>query len=174
MHHDVLALVQTHVDSEERLVSDLLHVKAIHVDGPEIDTWPPPAYEQLLGANPQASANAETRIAAFLEKAFRRPAPERTQQAFYQLYTAGLEQGLSPEVSMRNVVEGVLTSPRFLFNYDQGDGADSWALANRLSYFLWNSPLAANSLRVSSGIEFQRKYERRLANAQESAPSPWS
>ena len=40
---------------------------------------------------------------------------------------------------MENVVEGILCSPRFLFNYDRGDAKDPWALANRLSYFLWNS-----------------------------------
>ncbi len=127
------------VNGEERLVSDLLHVKAIHVSGPEIDAWPPPARQQLLGAGPNDATDARSRIDAFLERAFRRPVPEQTQNAFQRLYTTGLEQGLSPEASMRNVVEGVLTSPRFLFNYDQGDGSDAWALANRLSYFLWNT-----------------------------------
>jgi len=128
------------VEGKEMLVADLLQVKSITVSGPEIDSWPPPARQQLLGGKGDLSeADIESRIADFLHQAFRRPVPESTIQSFNRLYRAGLEQGLSSEESMSNVVEGVLTSPRFLYNYDNGDGKDAWALASRLSYFLWNS-----------------------------------
>ena len=127
------------VEGKEMLVADLLQVKSITVSGPDIDAWPPTARPQMLGTSATEPENVEERIAAFLFQAFRRPVPESTLQKFNLLYHTGLEQGLSNEESMSNVVEGVLTSPRFLFNYDQGDGKDVWALASRLSYFLWNS-----------------------------------
>jgi hypothetical protein len=127
------------VEGKEMLVADLLQVKSITVSGPEIDAWPPPARQRLLGNHSTAAADIHKKIEAFLSEAFRRPVPETTVRNFNRLYQAGLEQGLSEEASMSNVVEGVLTSPRFLYNYDKGDGQDSWAIANRLSYFLWNS-----------------------------------
>ena len=127
------------VAGEDRLVADLLEVKSIQVSGPNIQTWPSPAHRQLLGDSTGLGEEVGAQIGAFLLRAFRRPVPESTVANFQRLYRVGLDQGLSTEESMRNVVAGVLCSPRFLFNYDQGERGDVWALANRLSYFLWNS-----------------------------------
>ena len=129
------------VGEEELLVADLLHVKQIEVTGPVLETWPSVAQQELLG-NKRRGRSKETindRIEDLLSRAFRRPVPEKTVQNFINLYETGLDQGLSKEESMRNVVVGVLSSPRFLFNHDAGDGKDVWALASRPSYFLWNS-----------------------------------
>lgn len=127
------------VEGEERLVADLLHVNEIGVSGPVIETWPPKAYRELVGSENASDAKIEKSIRDFLFRAFRRPVPEDTAQMFVSLYQAGLAEGLNKEESMENVVEGILCSPRFLFNYDRGDASDPWALASRLSYFLWNS-----------------------------------
>ena len=127
------------VEGEVRHVADLLEVKSIEVIGPAIASWPSPAHRQLLGDHALSPDDVEARIADFLFRAFRRPVPDDTVQNFHRLYRTGLAQGMSPEASMRNVVEGALCSPRFLFNYDHGGDNDVWALANRLSYFLWNS-----------------------------------
>jgi hypothetical protein len=127
------------VQGETRLVADLLEVKTIEVIGPAIASWPSPVHQQLLGAGDLDADATQARIADFLFQAFRRPVPEGTVENFTRLYRTGLAQGLNAEESMRNLVEGVLCSPRFLFNYDQGQSDDVWALANRLSYFLWNS-----------------------------------
>ena len=123
------------VAGEERLVADLLEVKSIVVSGPDVRDWPTPVHQQLLGA----ADETDQRIADFLLRAFRRPVPEGTVANFQRLYRVGLEQGLSTSESMRNVVAGALCSPRFLFNYDHGEKSDDWALASRMSYFLWNS-----------------------------------
>ena len=123
------------VEGEERVVADSLEVKSITVSGPDIHDWPSLAHQQLISAD---MANDEL-IADFLLRAFRRPVPDSTVANFQRLYRTGLSQGLSDEESMRNVVAGALCSPRFLFNYDQGEESDDWALASRLSYFLWNS-----------------------------------
>ncbi|MCZ6675242.1 MAG: DUF1592 domain-containing protein [Verrucomicrobia bacterium] len=139
------------VGDEEILVADLLHVKEIEVTGPVLESWPSLVQQQLLGNTKKRKAGLDvsTRIEDFLYRAFRRPVPETTVQNFIRLYQVGLEQGLSQEESMRNVVEGVLCSPRFLFNHDKGDGKDVWALASRLSYFLWNSMPDKELLRLA-------------------------
>ncbi len=144
------------VEGEERLVADLLHVKSIAVSGPDIDSWPPPARQQLLSTSNTAPDNVEERIGDFLFRAFRRPVPENTLQKFNLLYQTGLDQGLTEEESMSNVIEGVLTSPRFLFNYDKGDGEDNWALASRLSYFLWNSMPDATLRQLAENGQLQK------------------
>ena len=127
------------VEGEERLVADLLYVNEIGVSGPVINSWPPKAFRELVGSEKASDAKIERNIESFLFKAFRRPVPENTTSTFVNLYHAGIAEGLSEEESMENVVEGILCSPRFLFNYDRSDAEDPWALANRLSYFLWNS-----------------------------------
>ncbi len=134
------------VEGEERVVGDLLEVKSITVSGPDIHDWPSPAHQQLLGANTETNQP----IADFLLRAFRRPVPDSTVANFQRLYRTGLSQGLSDEESMRNVVAGALCSPRFLFNYDQVDESDDWALASRLSYFLWNSMPDDELLRLAA------------------------
>ena len=128
------------VGGEEMLVADLLHVKEIGIDGPVFESWPSNAQQKLLGKRKGATpAEISSQIEDFLFRAFRRPVPDTTVEKFVRLYRTGLKRGLSEVESMRNVVEGVLCSPRFLFNHDVGDGKDVWALASRLSYFLWNS-----------------------------------
>ncbi len=144
------------VEGEERLVADLLHVKSITVSGPEIESWPPPARRQLLGASNTVPDNIEERIGDFLFRAFRRPVPKKTLHNFNLLYQTGLDQGLTEEESMGNVIEGALTSPRFLFNYDKGDGKDVWALANRLSYFLWNSMPDNTLIQLAENDQLQK------------------
>lgn len=151
------------VGDEEMAVADLLHVKQIEVSGPVIESWPPAAHQKLLGKEKTAKS-PESRIADFLYQAFRRPVPENTVQNFIRLYEVGLEKGLKPEESMRNVVEGVLCSPRFLFNHDKGDAQDPWALASRLSYFLWNSmPDAELRRQAESGQLLKPKVIRKQA-----------
>ncbi len=138
------------VKGERMLVSDLLHVKSIEVSGPSIESWPTKAQAALLGEGHKTPSDIQERIAAFLFQAFRRPVPERTTRSFVALYEAGIDSGLTSVESIRNVVEGVLCSPRFLFNHDSGDGRDAWALASRLSYFLWNSMPDEALLRLAS------------------------
>jgi hypothetical protein len=144
------------VGGVERLVADQLEVKTIEVVGPAMATWPTPAYRQLLGVADATGPEVDDRISDFLLRAFRRPVPEPTVQNFVQLYHLGLGQGLSAEESMRNVVEGALCSPRFLFNYDQNKGQDVWALASRLSYFLWNSMPDRELLALAQSGELMR------------------
>ena len=138
------------VGGADMLVADLLHVREIEVNGPLLESWPSRAQQKLLGNGKGATpAQIRSNIEDFLFRAFRRPVPDTTVENFIGLYRTGLERGLTEVESMRNVVQGVLCSPRFLFNHDAGDGKDVWALANRLSYFLWNSMPDEELLRLA-------------------------
>ncbi len=51
----------------------------------------------------------------------------------------GLDDGLSFEDALGVAFRAVITSPRFLFLDERPGQLDDWALASRLSYFLWST-----------------------------------
>jgi hypothetical protein len=98
-------------------------------------------------------------LVAFAEKAVRRPFTAEEQKellAFYQSLRAS--DGLSHEEAMRDSLVSVLMSPHFCYRVDlvdKGEGVkplSDYALASRLSYFLWSSmPDAALLARAKAG-----------------------
>ncbi len=88
---------------------------------------------------------AETVLRRFLTRAFRRPpgAGEVTQAIGH--YTAGRATGLDHDGAVKQALQAVLISPKFLLRVEAGGGGDEpfrvsdWELASRLSYFLWAS-----------------------------------
>ncbi|MCA9070689.1 MAG: DUF1592 domain-containing protein, partial [Planctomycetaceae bacterium] len=79
------------------------------------------------------------------EQAFRRPLSDRDKQSLNALYRAFRDQGQDIETSLRGVMTAVLMSPRFCYRYTEvASGSDvvplsDYALASRLSYFLWST-----------------------------------
>ncbi len=84
-------------------------------------------------------------LKSFLPRAFRRPVTEADIAPFLSLYDAAVAQGQMFEPAVLFAVRGILVSPGFLFRMEPpnaGPGPrplDSWALASRISYFLWGS-----------------------------------
>lgn len=84
----------------------------------------------------------EKRIQAFLTRAFRRPAETSTVNRYLKHALANIESGESFTDSMKSVAAAAIASPRFLYLYDRAMEADTstdFALASRLSFFLWGS-----------------------------------
>jgi hypothetical protein len=108
-------------------------------------------------------------VTAFAEKAWRRPLHDDEPEELKALYQQLHEQGMSHENAMRMTLARVLVSPAFLYRGEAaGEGAkaspiNDWALATRLSYFLWASTpddelraaVAAGQLRDENGIAKQ-------------------
>ncbi|MGL4514628.1 MAG: DUF1592 domain-containing protein [Lacipirellulaceae bacterium] len=108
----------------------------------------------LAGALPDRPAERREAIAAalgkFAARAFRRPVEEETLAALVEIATGdGLEAPPGP--GLERALAAILSSPRFLFR-DEGPAAEatsvagatsapleSFALASRLSYFLWST-----------------------------------
>jgi hypothetical protein len=85
-------------------------------------------------------------LATFAERAYRRPlAPAESDdlRAFYHKLRA--QDGLNHEDALRDAVASVLLSPYFCYRFDQAPAGPTvqplpdYALASRLSYFLWSS-----------------------------------
>lgn len=140
-----------------------LVVQWVDIEGPLLDSWPPPSHRQIFGDLDQAPAplpdepdrrevvsrrplpDAERILRQFARRAFRRPVTDQDIKPYLARVQAKLEQGYSFEQAMRVGLKAVLVSPHFLFLRERvgADGRsaalDDFALASRLSYFLWSS-----------------------------------
>jgi hypothetical protein len=95
-----------------------------------------------------ADLQPRERIALFMQRAFRRPVEAAEVDRYEQIYAAALAGGQDEEFAMRSVLQGLLSSPNFLYvvhigtptTLEQSDRRlTDHELASRLSYFLWSS-----------------------------------
>lgn len=103
----------------------------------------------FLIAEPDASHPPEDAAAKilteFLPRAFRRPARPGEVDRYMVFFRSAQKRGESFDHSMLFALEAVLVSPNFLFRVEQPNPdadsrpVDDYALASRLSYFLWGS-----------------------------------
>lgn len=133
-----------------------LAVQWVEVEGPLHDRWPPESHRRLFGALPETDldrrssgsqkdearfeANARGLIDRFLPSAFRRPVADKDSAFFLELYRARRTAGDSFEQAMRTIYRTALCSPEVLLLPEEAGPLDEFAVASRLSYFLWNSP----------------------------------
>jgi len=92
---------------------------------------------EVVSGTPQQDATRLLR--KFIQTAYRRPVEESEVQRFLGLFQREFELGSGFARSMLTAYTGVLVSPGFVFVEEQPGRLDDWALATRLSLFLWNS-----------------------------------
>ncbi len=116
-------------------------------------TTPPkrPALARLFAGPPapvESAATARAILAPFTRRAWRRPVDPAELDRLMKLYSLAREQGDSFEAGVKLAMKAVLVSPHFLFLGDtrvpavkspEPQPLDDFALASRLSYFLWSS-----------------------------------
>jgi mono/diheme cytochrome c family protein len=122
---------------------------------------------EVVSSAPQL--DAERLLRAFVQKAYRRPVQEAEVQRFMGLFKREFSLGSGFARSMLTAYTGVLVSPGFVYVEERPGRLDDWALASRLSLFLWNStPDAALRARAERGElrkpEVLRKETERLLN----------
>jgi hypothetical protein len=90
---------------------------------------------------------AQTFVASFVTKAFRRPVDAAQTQAALSIWQVGRTVGGSFKAGVQAVITTVLQMPEFLYRFEMSPAAagqklvplDGWDMATRLSYLLWNS-----------------------------------
>jgi len=87
--------------------------------------------------NPQQ--DGERLLRNFMRRAYRRPVADAEAQLFVDLFKDQYAQGFGFGKSMLAAYTAILSSPGFLFFEEKTGRLDDYALASRLSYFLWNS-----------------------------------
>jgi hypothetical protein len=134
-----------------------LAVQWVEVEGPLHDTWPPPSHRRIFGTlvqrpapvfnNPQRvevtstrpEADAEKVLRDFARRAFRRSVTDADVRPFVELVKKKLAAKQSFEKAVRVGLTAILVSPDFLFLRERPGKLDDFALASRLSYFLWST-----------------------------------
>jgi hypothetical protein len=105
---------------------------------------------EVISKAPQQ--DAERLLRHFIQTAYRRPVEEADVQRFLGLFKREFDLGSGFARSMLTAYTGVLVSPGYVFVEEQPGKLDDWALATRLSLFLWNStPDAALRARAERG-----------------------
>src|SRR5262249_5723461 len=134
-----------------------LAVQYVEVEGPLHDMWPPECHRRIFGDLPQAPApiynypkrvevvsknpqvDAERILRSFVRRAFRRTVTDADIKPYLELVQQKLGEKQSFEQAVRVALKAVLVSPDFLFLREKPGRLDDFALASRLSYFLWSS-----------------------------------
>lgn len=87
----------------------------------------------------QPHRDAERLLIRFAEQAFRRPVQPDELQDILDLVHAKLDRTFCFQEALRTGFQAALCSPEFLFLQEEPGPLDDFAVAARLSYFLWSS-----------------------------------
>jgi mono/diheme cytochrome c family protein len=93
----------------------------------------------MIVASRQPLVDAERLLRDFMARAYRRPVEEAEFRRCFAFARQGIEKKLCLQDALRPAYKAVLCSPDFLFLNEAPGRLDGYALAARLSYFLWRS-----------------------------------
>src|SRR5213078_1468065 len=134
-----------------------LAIQWVEIEGPLHETWPPPSHKRLFGdltqvptptpedksrvevSSKQPLVDAERLLRDFMRRTYRRTVTDEDVKPVLARVKAKLDAKFSFEQAMRVGYKAVLVSPHFLFLREKPGKLDDFALASRLSYFLWSS-----------------------------------
>jgi mono/diheme cytochrome c family protein len=163
-------------------------VQWIEMEGPLNQTWPPESHRRLFGDLPlvplpkekgkttiahvvkstEPEADAERLLRKFATQAYRTPAIDKELKPILTLVRSQLKDGTSFQDALMIGYKAVLCSPYFLYLREEPGKLTDYALASRLSYFLWSSmpdhelfDLAAKN-KLSDPAELWKQTERLL------------
>ena len=119
-----------------------LEIGEITIQGP-LEKWPPVSRKRLLGGVELEAGtlqDAEVILGRCLPRLFRRPVDKAELTFHVEILRVSMNAGESFGEGLRQSLKTALCSPEFLFLEESGDGLiGAYALAARLSYFLWSS-----------------------------------
>ena len=153
---------RTRVGKEPHYPGPGLLLKDYHVEGPLESNLSAGYRELLCGADLKTGTVADARkiLARLLPRAFRHPVSDEQIGRYVGFMQEMLERGYTFEAALRVGLRAVLSSPEFLFLSEPATGSpgriDDYALASRLSYFLWSSMPDAELLERAGRGELSR------------------
>jgi len=100
--------------------------------------------------------DAERLLGTFLPRAYRRPVVAAEVAGYVTLVKQRIDQGAAFQDAMLAAYRAILTSPEFLLLHERAGKLDDYALAARLSYFLWNSTPDAELTALAERRELSR------------------
>jgi hypothetical protein len=109
-------------------------------------------------------------VTRWLKKIYRRPPTDQEVEALASLALAEEQAGTTWEGSMQFALQAALSSPKFLFRVELDDqpqshesrAIDQFALANRLSYFLWSTMPDERLFELAEKGELEAKLDEEI------------
>lgn len=109
-------------------------------------------------------------VTRWLKKIYRRPPTDQEVEALAALALAEEQAGTTWEGSMQFALQAALSSPKFLFRVELDDqpqsqesrAIDQFALANRLSYFLWSTMPDERLFELAEKGELESKIDQEI------------
>jgi hypothetical protein len=164
--HDLTFEIVPLTPEEKQTRSLSLRIDKVAIRGPMSAEFfvRPPGYKRFFPRDVPAS-EADRRqytreiLTGFATRAFRRPPQLETVERLVNLATSVSEQpGKSFEAGIARAFTAILASPRFLFREEAVESTaapqhpliDEYALATRLSYFLWSTMPDEELLRLAA------------------------
>lgn len=131
-----------------------LLVHSMEIEAPYHPVWPPPSHTNIFFDSPNRNdRETYTRevLTRFIKRAYRRPLRDGEVDRYMRFWNELKSDFDRYEDGVKEVLIAVLCNPNFLYlaepeKADVDQGVDElaefaeFALASRLSYFLWNSP----------------------------------
>ncbi len=144
-----------------------LLIRSVEFEGPLHDAWPPPSYKNIFIDSEQKNDRptyVRQLLRNFARRAYRRPITQPEENALFAVYQNSTAAGRSFEESVKDALLVALTSPQFLFLIESSatpepEALNSYELASKLSYFLWNSPPDARTLQLAAAGTLRRQLD---------------
>lgn len=144
-----------------------LRVHSFRIE-PVAGEWPPKSHTALYGSGPIEEADLPTLFHAFAERAYRRPVEPEELPVYIELVAKLEAEGNTRQEAVKGAYTAMLCSPDFVYLRQKPGKLDDFALASRLSYFLWSSMPdetlmeLARAGKLSDRAELRRQVERML------------
>ena len=116
-----------------------LRIYNVEIKGPIYDTWPTVEYQNVLGEDAPSEVNIQDVLARFAARAYRRPVNADDMKHIVSMVDRKQKSGAAPSDIIKLGLKSILCSPNFLYLYENDGQLNDYALASRLSYFLWSS-----------------------------------
>jgi hypothetical protein len=153
-----------------------LHVLYAEVVGPYTSELPPltESHKRIFFKTPGRNDKrdvARELVAKFAARAFRRPVEKQELDRLMSVYGQAEAGGLNFEASVQQALTAVLVSPNFLFREEIQPEPDNpasvhpiaeYALASRLSYFLWSSMPDEELLRLAGKGKLRKNLDQQI------------
>lgn len=141
--HEVTLRFVSDSASEQKEKARRVDIESVSVKGPPA---PSESYQRIVKVLPSQEVSAldaaQENLEPIVRRAYRRePTPEDIQRVM-TLVRMALDGGMPFERAMGVGLQAILVSPHFLFRVEQDSASqqvEAYAMASRLSYFLWAS-----------------------------------
>ena len=151
-----------------------LRIWEIQIRGPFVKEWPPRGHDLMYGSLKPNDLNREKtreRLRIFAAKAFRRPLRQGELSPIESMVNRKLDEGLEPLQALQLGFQTILCSTSFLYLDENSGKLNDYALASRLSYFLWSTApdsellTLAEQNKLSKSVVLRGQVKRMLRNS---------